>query len=340
MDIRSMYEEELKTLMEEIGEKAFRAKQLYTWLHKKHAASYDDMTDLSKNLRQKLAAEYPLTTLVQAERLVSKRDGTEKYLFRLGDGNVIESVLMRYHHGNSVCISSQVGCAMGCAFCASTKNGLVRSLTASEMLEQVYRIEEISGERVSNVVVMGMGEPLLNYDSLLRFIRILSDGEGLCISQRNITVSTCGIVPAIYKLAEEKLQITLAVSLHAPADAKRRTIMPIADKYSVHEIMDAVKFYFRETGRRISFEYALIDGLNASDENVKDLARLLQGFPGHVNLIPVNTVKESKMLRPDRARVADFAKKLEKHGINVTIRKEMGSDINGACGQLRNSYIE
>ena len=340
MDIRSMYEDELKKLMEDSGERPYRAGQLYSWLHKKHAASYDDMTDISKSLRQKLNEDCPLVTLRQERRLVSRRDGTEKYLFGLDDGNVIESVLMRYHHGNSVCISSQVGCAMGCVFCASTKNGLVRSLAASEMLEQVYRIQEISGERVSNVVVMGMGEPLLNYDALIRFIRIISDEEGLCISQRNITVSTCGIVPAIYKLAGEKLQITLAVSLHAASDKKRKTIMPVAEKYTIKEIMDAVKYYYKETGRRISFEYALIDGLNSSDEDVKELAGLMKGFPAHINLIPVNAVRESPLSRPDRLRVAEFAKKLEKHGINVTIRKEMGSDISGACGQLRNSYIK
>ena len=340
MDIRSMTADELKKLTEEIGEKPYRAGQLFTWLHKKHAASYGEMTDLSKKLRQKLEEEYPLVTLQPVKRLISKQDGTEKYLFGLADGNVIESVLMRYHHGNSVCISSQVGCAMNCAFCASARNRLIRSLTASEMLEQVYRIEEISRERVSNVVVMGMGEPLLNYDALLRFIRLLSDSEGLCISQRNITVSTCGIVPAIFRLADEKLQITLAVSLHAASDAKRKKIMPVAETYSLEQVMEAVRYYFRETGRRISFEYALIENFNSSAEDVKELAGLIGNFPAHVNLIPVNTVKESRLARPERRRVEDFAKKLEKHGINVTIRKEMGSDINGACGQLRNSYMK
>ena len=340
MDIKSMYEGELKAAFEEIGEKPFRAVQLFSWLHEKMASSYDEMTNLSKELRKKLEMKYPLVTLREEKHLISKIDGTEKFLFSLDDGNVIESVLMRYHHGNSVCISSQVGCAMGCAFCASTKNGLVRSLTASEMLEQVYRITAITGERVSNVVVMGMGEPLLNYDSLVRFIKILSDKKGLCISQRSITVSTCGIVPKIKHLADEGLAITLAISLHAADDESRKKLMPIANRYSINEIMDAAGYYFEKTKRRISFEYALVSGENDSDADAAKLASLLKGFPCHVNLIPVNPVAESKLTRPDTLYIDNFYKKLEKYRINATIRREMGSDIDGACGQLRKSYIE
>ncbi len=338
-DIRSLYPEEIKEMMTAFGEKPYRAAQIFSWLHKRMVSSYDEMTDLSKTLRERLAKDYPLVTLKEETRLVSQKDGTQKYLFRLDDGNVIESVLMRYHHGNSVCVSSQVGCAMGCAFCASTVNGLVRSLRASEMLEQVYRIQQDTKERLSNVVIMGMGEPLANYDETIRFIRLLSHPDGLDISQRNITLSTCGLVPMIDKLAKEQLGITLAISLHAADDETRKKLMPVAEKYSIEEIMKAVRAYFEKTGRRISFEYALTKGRNDSDADAEKLASLLHGFPCHVNLIPVNSVTESGLTRPGRETIYEFYKKLEKYGINVTIRKEMGSDINGACGQLRNSFL-
>ncbi len=340
MDIRSMYRDELAAVIAGMGEKPFRVKQLFSWLHEKQAASYDEMTNLPLGLRNRLAEEYPLVTLKEAAHLISKKDGTEKFLFELEDHNVIESVLMRYHHGNSVCISSQVGCAMGCLFCASTKNGLVRSLTASEMLEQVYRIQKASGERVANVVVMGMGEPLQNYEGLLRFIKLASDEQGINISQRNITVSTCGLVPQIKKLAEEKLAITLALSLHASTDEEREKLMPVAKKYKLAELIPAMKDYFEATGRRVTFEYALVSGQNDSEEDAKRLSALLKGFPCHVNLIPVNDVTESGLKKPGRQDIDVFHKKLEKYGINVTIRREMGADINGACGQLRNSFIE
>ena len=270
----------------------------------------------------------------------SKIDGTRKYLFALEDGNVIESVWMRYQHGNSVCISSQVGCRMGCRFCASTIGGRVRSLKASEMLEQVYQIQRLTGERVSHVVVMGTGEPLDNYDHLVRFVKLVSSPEGLCISQRNLTVSTCGLVPEMYKLAEEGFAITLALSLHAPNDEKRRELMPVANKYSMEEVIGACRNYFEKTGRRITFEYALAGGNNDSDEDAGELARLLSGLNCHVNLIPINPVKERNFVRSDKKVIVNFQNKLEKYGINVTIRREMGSDIDGACGQLRKSYLD
>ena len=338
-DIRSMTIEELKVLMGELGEKPFRAKQVYGWFHEKLVSSYDEMTNLPKSLREKLSA-YPINPLKAVDVQVSRLDGTRKYLFRLSDGNVIESVLMRYKHGNSVCISSQVGCRMGCRFCASAIGGLTRNLTAGEMLDQIYRIQVLTGERVSNVVVMGTGEPLDNYENLLRFIRILTEEGGLHISQRNLTVSTCGIVPKIRELAGEKLQMTLALSLHAPNDEKRRELMPIARKYTIEEILAACEYYFKETGRRITFEYSLVAGVNDSQADAAQLADRIKSINCHVNLIPVNPVKERSFRRSAREAVEKFKIKLEKYGINVTIRREMGSDIDGACGQLRKSYME
>ena len=338
-DIKSMYIEELKALMAELGEKPFRARQIYSWLHEHLVTSYGEMENIPRILKEKLA-DYPVTALEMVDEQISRIDGTRKYLFRLRDGNVIESVLMRYKHGNSVCISSQVGCKMGCRFCASTIGGWTRNLLASEMLDQIYRIQTITGERVSNVVVMGTGEPLDNYDNLLRFIHILTGEGGLNISQRNLTVSTCGLVPGIYDLAEEKLQMTLALSLHAPNDEKRRELMPIAQRYSMDEVLEACRNYFEKTGRRITFEYSLVAGVNDSDEDAKELAGRIHNLNCHVNLIPVNPIKERSYVRSTRQAVENFKIKLEKCGINVTIRREMGSDIDGACGQLRKSYME
>ena len=338
-DIKSMTIDELKTLMEEIGEKPFRAKQIYSWLHDRLVTSYDEMTNIPKSLKEKLK-DYPITALEMVDVQISKIDGTRKYLFRLNDGNVIESVLMRYKHGNSVCISSQVGCRMGCRFCASTIGGLTRCLTASEMLDQIYRIQVLSKERVSNVVVMGTGEPLDNYENLLRFVHILTEEGGLHISQRNLTVSTCGLVPKMYELAKEKLQMTLALSLHAPNDEKRQELMPIARKYTMDEVLDACRNYFAETGRRITFEYSLVAGVNDSDQDARELSGKIGDINCHVNLIPVNPIKERSFQRSTRQAVENFKIKLEKCGINVTIRREMGSDIDGACGQLRKSYME
>ena len=281
-DIKSMNKEELKDLMVQVGEKPFRAKQIYSWLHEHLVTSYEEMGNIPGKLKEKLK-EYPITALEMVDEQISAIDGTRKYLFRLSDGNVIESVLMRYKHGNSVCISSQVGCKMGCRFCASTIGGWTRNLLPSEMLDQ---IQSITGERVSNVVVMGTGEPMDNYDNIVRFVHLLSEEGGLNISQRNITVSTCGIVPKIYELAKEKLQITLALSLHAPNDEKRRELMPIANRYSMDEVLDACRNYFQETGRRITFEYSLVAGVNDSDEDAKELSSRIHDINCHVNLIP------------------------------------------------------
>lgn len=338
-DIKSMSLDELKLLMKELGDKPFRAAQIYEWLHKHLVTSYEEMTNISKSLRKKLE-QYPVTALEVVDVQISKIDGTRKYLFRLMDGNVIESVLMRYKHGNSVCISSQVGCRMGCRFCASTIGGLTRNLLPSEMLDQIYRIQVLTGERVANVVVMGTGEPLDNYENLLRFIKILTEEGGIHISQRNLTVSTCGIVPKIRELAGEKLQMTLALSLHAPNDRKRQELMPIAKRYSMDEVLEACRYYFEQTGRRITFEYSLVAGVNDTDEDAAQLAERIKDMNCHVNLIPVNPVKERSFRRSSRQAVENFKIKLEKYGINVTIRREMGSDINGACGQLRKSYME
>lgn len=339
-DIKSLDYEDLQQFMAALGEKPFRAKQLYQWMHEKLAADLDEMTNLSKGLRKKLKETCTYTSLEVVERLVSDIDGTEKYLFRLSDGNVIESVLMRYHHGNSVCISSQVGCRMGCRFCASTLGGLTRNLMPSEMLDQIYRIQQVSGERVSNIVVMGTGEPLDNYDNLLKFIQLLTDEHGLHISQRNITVSTCGIVENIQRLAKEKLQITLAISLHASNQEKRKELMPIAYKYDIHEVLDATRYYFEQTGRRITFEYSLVGGINDTEEDARELSALVEDINCHVNLIPVNPIKERSYVQSNRAVIEAFKNKLEKNRINVTIRREMGRDINGACGQLRKSYMD
>ena len=337
-DIKSMTLEELKTDMEEIGEKSFRAKQLYEWMHKKLSRSFDEMTNISASLREKCKERYEYTALEAVRIQESAIDGTKKYLFELSDGNVVESVWMKYKHGNSVCISSQVGCRMGCAFCASTLDGLERGLTPSEMLDQIYAITLLTGERVSNVVVMGTGEPLDNYENLLRFLKLLTCEEGLHISQRNVTVSTCGIVPKMKELAENKLQITLALSLHAATDEKRRKLMPVANKYSIGELMDACSYYFDKTGRRITFEYSLVGGMNDSSEDAKELVRLIKPLNCHVNLIPVNPIKERDFVQSESKAILAFKNKLEKNGINVTIRREMGRDIDGACGQLRRRH--
>ena len=334
----SMYISELEALLAELGEPSYRARQIFSWFHAKDAVSYEQMTDLSKALRERLSAGYPPAGLTAVKMLESAIDGTRKYLFRLGDGNVIESVRMIYEHGVSVCVSTQAGCRMGCRFCASTIDGLARSLTASEIAGQVYSIRRDCGQRVSHVVFMGSGEPLENFDETVRAIRLLSDPAGQQISQRNMTLSTCGLVPGIYDLAKEDLAITLAISLHAANDALRAKLMPVASRYTLDELMAACRAYFDSTGRRVSFEYALFDGVNDSEEDAARLAALIGGMNAHVNLIPANPVKERNYARPGSGRVLRFYKKLEKCGINVTIRREMGADIQGACGQLRKSY--
>ena len=339
-DIKSLDYDELKDFFVSIGEKPFRAKQVYQWIHEKQADGFEEMTNLSKNLREKLAETCEYTCLENVQTLVSELDGTRKYLFRLSDGYVVESVLMRYQHGNSVCISTQVGCRMGCRFCASTIGGKTRDLTAGEMLDQIYRIQKDIGERVSNLVMMGTGEPLDNYDNAVKFIRMLSDEHGLNISQRNITLSTCGIVPRMRQLADEGFQITLALSLHAPNQEKRKALLPIAGKYEIHEAVDACRYYYEKTGRRITFEYSLVGGQNDSKEDAKQLYELIHGINCHVNLIPVNPVKERSYVQSERKVIVEFKNKLENCGINVTIRREMGRDIGGACGQLRKSYMD
>lgn len=340
IDIKSMNLPEMIVFMEGLGEKAFRAKQIYQWIHEKRVDSFDEMSNISKKLKETLEEQAYLTALKKEEVQVSKVDGTRKYLFLLEDGNVIESVLMRYKHGNSVCISSQVGCRMGCRFCASTLDGLVRGLTPGEMLDQIYQIGKDIGERISNVVVMGTGEPLDNYDNLLRFIELLTDENGINISQRNITVSTCGIVPKMRELADKQLAITLALSLHASNQEKRLSLMPVANKYDIHEVIDACKYYFEKTGRRITFEYSLVGGVNDTDEDAFELTKLIKGINCHVNLIPVNPIKERDYVQSNANVIESFKNKLEKNCINVTIRREMGRDIDGACGQLRKRYRE
>jgi len=339
-DIASYSFEELQEEMLAIGEKGFRSRQIYSWIHEKLVDDFEEMTNLPKTLRQKLESAYEIRRVEMEKRQISKIDGTNKFLFCLKDGNMVESVLMKYKHGNSVCISSQVGCRMGCRFCASTLDGLERNLTPSEMLRQVYQIQKITGERVSNIVIMGTGEPLDNYDNFLKFIHMVSDEHGLNISQRNITASTCGIVPNIRRLAEEKLQITLALSLHGSNQEKRRSLMPVANKYELHEVLEACDYYFEKTGRRITFEYSLVHGVNDTPEDAKELMGILKDRNCHLNLIPVNPIKERNYEKPDKKSAENFKNKLEKNGINVTIRREMGSDIDGACGQLRRKTMQ
>ena len=338
-DIKSLPLAQLTEVLETMGEKKFRAKQMYQWMHVRLAGSFEEMTDLSKALREKCEQSFTYTSLEVVQVQESKIDGTRKYLFGLADGNVVESVWMKYKHGNSVCISSQVGCRMGCRFCASTLDGLERNLTPAEMLDQIYSIQKLTGERVSNVVVMGTGEPMDNYENLLTFIGMLTDENGLNISQRNVTVSTCGIVPRMRQLAERKLQITLALSLHATTDEKRRKLMPIANRYSIAELMEACAYYFEQTGRRITFEYSLVGGVNDTDEDAAELTALARPLCCHVNLIPVNPIKERDYVQSTGARIQAFKNKLEKNKINVTIRREMGRDIDGACGQWRHKTI-
>lgn len=339
-DIKSLNLDELTEYIISLGEPRFRAKQLYEWMHVKLVSGYDEMSNIPQKLKDKLRENTFFASLVPAKVQVSKEDGTAKYLFRLHDGNYIESVLMHYHHGNSVCISSQAGCRMGCRFCASTLDGLARNLTPSEMLDQIYRIQALTGERVSNVVVMGSGEPFDNFDNFLKFEKLLTDENGLNISARNLTVSTCGLVPGIYRLADMKLQLTLAVSLHSPTDEMRKKLMPVANKYSIAEIMDACRYYINTTGRRVTFEYSLVKDENDTMECAEILANLVKDMNCHINLIPVNPIKERNFRQSEADRIAKFKNRLESKKINVTIRREMGRDIDGACGQLRKRFSD
>lgn len=346
LDLNSLYPEELTKIVEELGEKKFRAKQIFEWIHKKQISSFDEAGNIPKKLKEDLLKEYTLAKTEVVDCQISKEDGTRKYLFGLYDGNVIESVLMRYHYGNTVCISSQVGCRMGCKFCASTIDGVVRNLSAGEMLSQIYSIEKDTNEKVGHVVIMGSGEPLDNYDNLIRFLNLISHPDGKNLSLRNLTVSTCGIVPRIKELSQNHFQLTLALSLHASSQEKRRELMPIANKYSIEEVLGACSEYFETTGRRLSFEYTLIQNVNDFEEDAKELANLLKNnmknFPSdaHINLIPVNPIKERNYESTTKNRSLVFKKNLEKYGISVTIRREMGRDIDGACGQLRRRHLE
>ena len=336
-DIKSMTQQELARFLKELGEPAFRAKQVFTWLHR-GVTSFEDMTNLSKPLREKLAERCFITAPMVARKQESRLDGTIKYLWELSDGNCIETVLMQYHHGNTVCISSQVGCRMGCAFCASTIAGKVRDLRPSEMLDQVLFTQLDSGREVSNIVLMGIGEPLDNMENVLRFLELVNHPDGMNIGMRHISLSTCGVVPGIDALAEKELQLTLSVSLHAPDSETRSRIMPVNRAYDVELLFDACHRYFQRTGRRISFEYAMIDGVNDNDWQADLIAKKLRGMPGHVNLIPLNDVVESPY-KPSR-RIAAFQKRLESHGVTATVRRSLGGDIDASCGQLRRKAME
>ena len=336
-DIKSMTLEEITQACRDMGEPAFRGKQIFTWLHK-GVTDFEGMSNLSKALREKLAAQYYITAPTVARKQMSRLDGTIKYLWELQDGNCIETVLMQYKHGNTVCISSQVGCRMGCAFCASTIAGKLRDLTPSEMVDQVLFTQLDSGQEISNIVLMGIGEPLDNMDNVLRFLELINHADGMNIGMRHISLSTCGVVPGIDRLAELQLQLTLSVSLHAPDTETRSRIMPVNRAYDVEELFAACQRYFKKTGRRISFEYSMIDGVNDNDWQADLIAKRIAGMPGHVNLIPLNDVVESPF-KPSK-RVAAFQKRLQSHGITATVRRSLGGDIDASCGQLRRKAME
>lgn len=340
IDIKSMNINELEDLLKELGQPKFRAKQIFDWLHAKQVDSFEEMTNLSKGLREKLSETASINGVEMVRKLVSQIDGTRKYLFALSDGAIIESVLMKYEHGNTVCISTQVGCRMGCKFCASTLDGVERGLTAGEMLSQIYAIQKDCGERVHGTVLMGSGEPLDNYDNVVKFLRLINDPKGQNMGQRHITLSTCGLVEKIYDLAEEDLQITLAVSLHAPNDGIRTQTMPIAKVYSMDRLLQACRDYADKTKRRITFEYALIHGVNDGDEHAWELVKKLRDMLCHINLIPVNDVKERNYVKSTAERVKRFASILNENGVETTVRRKLGSDIDAACGQLRRSHMK
>ena len=337
MNLKSMTLPELSETLKSMGQPAFRAKQLYTWLHR-GARSYDEMTNLPAALRERLGAEYPIAAPTVVRRQESQKDGTIKYLWQLADGNCVETVLMRYRYGNTVCISTEVGCRMGCAFCASTIGGLVRRLEPYEMLDEVLFTQVDSGQLISHIVLMGIGEPLDNFDNVMRFLELVNSPEGMNISMRHISLSTCGLVPKIDELAKRKLQLTLSVSLHAPNDAIRNTIMPVNKAYPSEELLAACRRYYAATSRRISFEYAMIDGVNDTPAHAQELIRRLKGLPAHFNLIPLNHVEESPLKPSSKAAVALFQKTLEDAGIPATVRRTLGSDIDASCGQLRRKY--
>ena len=338
MNLKSLTQQELADILKELGQPGFRAKQVYTWLHK-GVRSYDEMTNLPKNLRDVLAEKYPINAPKVVRKQESQRDGTIKYLWELSDGNCVETVLMRYHYGNTVCISTEVGCRMGCAFCASTIGGLVRRLEPFEMLDEVLFTQIDSGLPVSHIVLMGIGEPLDNFDNVMRFLELVNSPDGMNISMRHISLSTCGLVPKIDELAKRKLQISLAISLHGPNNEIRNQIMPVNKAYPIDELLDACRRYYAATSRRIHFEYAMIDGVNDSEENAKELLRRLKGLPAHINMIPLNHVEESPLKPSSKAAIARFQKILEDGGVTATIRRTLGGDIDASCGQLRRKHI-
>ena len=339
MNLKSMTLPELSAVLKELNQPAFRAKQVFTWLHR-GVRSYEEMSNLPQALRAQLAEKYPICAPEVVRKQESQKDGTIKYLWKLSDGNCVETVLMRYHYGNTVCISTEVGCRMGCAFCASTLGGLVRRLEPFEMLDQVLFTQVDSGLPISHIVLMGIGEPLDNYDNVMRFLELVNSPEGMNISMRHISLSTCGLVPKIRELAEKKLQLTLSVSLHAPSDEVRNTIMPVNKAYASEELLQACRDYYRITGRRISFEYAMIDGVNDREEDARLLLKRLKGLPAHMNLIPLNHVEESPLKPSSRKAVARFQQILEEGGVPATVRRTLGGDIDASCGQLRRKYTK
>ena len=336
-NLKSMTQSEIGAVLKELGQPVFRAKQIFTWLHS-GVRSYDEMTNLPKTLRSLLEQQYPICAPQVVRKQESRRDGTIKYLWQLSDGNCVETVLMRYHYGNTVCISTEVGCPMGCAFCASTLGGLVRRLEPFEMLDQVLFTQEESDLPISHIVLMGIGEPLDNFGNVMRFLELVNSEDGMNISMRHISLSTCGLVPKIEELAKRKLQLTLSISLHAPNDAVRNTIMPVNKAYPTEELIAACRRYYEATNRRISFEYAMIDGVNDSEQDAKELLRRLKGLPAHFNLIPLNRVEESPFKPSSRNAVSRFQKCLEDGGVTATVRRTLGGDIDASCGQLRRKY--
>ena len=337
MNLKNLTQQEIAGILKELGQPAFRAKQVYTWLHK-GVRSYDEMTNLPKALRDRLSENYPINAPNVVRKQESKKDGTIKYLWQLSDGNCVETVLMRYNYGNTVCISTEVGCAMGCAFCASTIGGLVRRLEPFEMLDEVLFTQIDSGLPISRIVLMGIGEPLDNFEHVMRFLELVNSEDGLNISMRHISLSTCGLIPKIDALAEKKLQISLAISLHGPNNEIRSKIMPVNRAYPIEDLLEACRRYFAATGRRIHFEYAMIDGVNDREEDAKEILRRMKGLPAHFNLIPLNHVEESPLKPSSKAAVARFQKILEDGGITATVRRTLGGDIDASCGQLRRKY--
>ena len=339
MNLKSLTQPELANILKELGQPAFRTKQIFTWLHK-GVRSYDEMTNLPKGLRDTLAQRYPIHAPKVVRKQESKKDGTIKYLWELSDGNCVETVLMRYNYGNTVCISTEVGCRMGCAFCASTIGGLVRRLEPYEMLDEVLYTQIDSGLPISRIVLMGIGEPLDNFDNVMRFLELVNSPDGMNISMRHISLSTCGLIPRIDELAAKKLQISLAISLHGPNNEIRNQVMPVNKAYPIEDLLEACRRYYAATSRRIHFEYAMIDGVNDRDEDAREILRRMKGLPAHFNLIPLNHVEESPLKPSSKTQVARFQKLLEAGGITATVRRTLGGDIDASCGQLRRKHIK